>query len=123
MLEKNDGKFLRFASLGVQMACKRKAALSLYHETVNNMESITARFDRLMAELETGEGAASKLIYDAEVYANMKKATENLNRLLLDIKYNPNKYLHVSMFGSRTRYTEEEIQAIEEAMEDSNPEK
>ncbi len=82
-------------------------------ETVNNMESITARFDRLMAELETGEGAASKIIYDEDVYANLKQATENLNRLLLDIKYNPNKYLHVSVFGSRTRYTEEEIQAIE----------
>ena len=82
-------------------------------ETVNNMESITARFDRLMAELETGEGAASKIIYDKDVYANLKQATENLNRLLLDIKYNPNKYLHVSVFGSRTRYTEEEIQAIE----------
>jgi len=82
-------------------------------ETLNNMESITARFDRLMAELETGEGAASKIIYDEDVYANLKQATENLNRLLLDIKYNPNKYLHVSVFGSRTRYTEEEIQAIE----------
>jgi len=82
-------------------------------ETVNNMESITARFDRLMAELETGEGVASKLIYDDEVYSNLKEATENLNRLLLDIKYNPNKYLHVSMFGSRTRYTEDEIEAIE----------
>ncbi len=82
-------------------------------ETINNMESITARFDRLMAELETGEGAASKIIYDEEVYANLKQATDNLNRLLLDIKYNPNKYLHVSVFGSRTRYTEEEIQAIE----------
>lgn len=82
-------------------------------ETINNMESITARFDRLMAELETGEGAASKIIYDEEVYANLKQATDNLNRLLLDIKYNPNKYLHVSLFGSRTRYTEEEIQAIE----------
>lgn len=82
-------------------------------ETVNNMESITARFDRLMAELETGQGAASKIIYDEDVYVNLKQATENLNRLLLDIKYNPNKYLHVSVFGSRTRYTEEEIQAIE----------
>lgn len=82
-------------------------------ETINNMESITARFDRLMAELETGEGAASKIIYDEEVYANLKQATDNLNRLLLDVKYNPNKYLHVSVFGSRTRYTEEEIQAIE----------
>jgi phospholipid/cholesterol/gamma-HCH transport system substrate-binding protein len=82
-------------------------------ETVNNMESITARFDRLLAELESGQGAASKLIYDDQVYANMKEATENLNRLLLDIKYNPNKYLHVSVFGTRARYTEEEIQAIE----------
>jgi hypothetical protein len=57
------------------------------------------------------------------LYSNIKNATYKLNRLLLDIKYNPNKYLHVSMFGSRTRYTEEEIQAIEEAMEGSNPEK
>ena len=77
------------------------------------MERITARFDRLMNEVETGDGAASKFINDEQVYANLKEATENLNRLLLDIKYNPNKYLHVSLFGSRTRYTEEEIRAIE----------
>jgi len=82
-------------------------------ETINNMERITARFDRLINEIETGDGAASKFINDEQVYANLKQATENLNRLLLDIKYNPNKYLHVSLFGSRTRYTEEEIQAIE----------
>jgi phospholipid/cholesterol/gamma-HCH transport system substrate-binding protein len=82
-------------------------------ETINNMERITARFDRLMNEVETGDGAASKFINDEQVYTNLKEATENLNRLLLDIKYNPNKYLHVSLFGSRTRYTEEEIQAIE----------
>src|SRR6056300_446492 len=82
-------------------------------ETINNMESITARFDGLLAQLEQGNGAASKLIYDEEVYGNLKEATENLNRLLLDIKYNPNKYLHVSVFGSRTRYSEEEIEAIE----------
>lgn len=86
-------------------------------ETVNNMESITGRMDRLLAEIENGEGTASQLIYDASVYTNLKEATENLNRLLLDIKYNPNKYLHVSVFGTRTRYSEEEIQAIERELE------
>lgn len=86
-------------------------------ETVNNMESITGRMDRLLAEIENGEGTASQLIYDASVYTNLKEATENLNRLLLDIKYNPNKYLHVSVFGTRTRYSEEEIQAIERELQ------
>jgi len=40
--------------------------------------------------------------------------------LLLDIKYNPNKYLHVSVFGARTRYSEEEIQAIERELDQKN---
>jgi phospholipid/cholesterol/gamma-HCH transport system substrate-binding protein len=86
-------------------------------ETVNNLESITARFDNLLAELEGGNGSAHKLIYDEDVYSNMKDATENLNRLLLDIKYNPNKYLHLSVFGTRAKYSEEEIQAIERELD------
>ena len=86
-------------------------------ETVNNVESITARFNDLLAELQGGENSASKLITDDEVYTNLIEATNNLNRLLLDIKYNPNKYLHVSVFGTRTRYTEQEIQAIEEKLD------
>ena len=73
-----------------------------------------------MGELQDGEGTASKLISDKDVYNNMVEATENLNRLLLDIKYNPNKYLHVSVFGARTRYTEEEIQAIERELDQKN---
>ena len=86
-------------------------------ETVNNLESITSRFDGLLAELQDGDGSASKFIQDEDVYTNLIEATENLNRLLLDIKYNPNKYLHVSVFGTRTRYTEDEIQAIEKDLD------
>lgn len=89
-------------------------------ETVNNVESITARFDDLLEELQGGENSASKLITDDEVYTNLIEATNNLNRLLLDIKYNPNKYLHVSVFGTRARYTEQEIQAIEEKLDEKS---
>ena len=89
-------------------------------ETVNNVESITARFNDLLAELQGGENSASKLITDDEVYTNLIEATNNLNRLLLDIKYNPNKYLHVSVFGTRARYTEQEIQAIEEKLDEKS---
>ena len=89
-------------------------------ETVNNVESITARFNDLLGELQGGENSASKLITDDEVYTNLIEATNNLNRLLLDIKYNPNKYLHVSVFGTRTRYTEQEIQAIEEKLDEKS---
>ena len=105
------------ATIGNLEAISDSLANAKLTETVNNLESITSRFDNLLATIESGEGSASKLIYQEDVYQNMKEATENLNRLLLDIKYNPNKYLHVSVFGTRTRYSEEEIQSIERELD------
>ena len=79
------------------------------------MLKTSQRFDELLAELQNGQNSASKLITDDGMH-DLIEATNNLNRLLLDIKYNPNKYLHVSVFGTRTRYTEQEIQAINSLM-------
>ena len=89
-------------------------------QTMNNVGDITERLSSILATVEDGTGTAGMLLDDEEVYQNLKEATENLNRLLLDIKYNPNKYLHVSVFGTRTRFSEEEIEALEEKKKEQN---
>ena len=88
-------------------------------ETVNNVESITARFNDLLAGSRVVKIQLQSLLRMMK-YTNLIEATNNLNRLLLDIKYNPNKYLHLSVFGTRARYTEQEIQAIEEKLDEKS---
>lgn len=69
---------------------------------------------QVMEKINNGDGSIGLLLNDPEVYENMNKATEQLNLLLLDIKYNPRRYLHFSVFGGNKEYSEEEILEMEE---------
>ena len=67
----------------------------------------------MVAKVNSGQGSLGEFIYDDRLYENLNGATESLDRLLLDIKYNPNKYFNVSLFGTKRYYTEDEIKDIE----------
>jgi phospholipid/cholesterol/gamma-HCH transport system substrate-binding protein len=82
-------------------------------QTMNNLNSAIAQLDAALAKVNRGEGTLGELIYDDRLYENLNGATESLDRLLLDIKYNPNKYFNVSLFGTKRYYTEDEIKEIE----------
>lgn len=43
--------------------------------------------------------SAGKLIYDRELYDNLTEASESLTLLLQDLKANPGRYIHISVFG------------------------
>ena len=40
-----------------------------------------------------------RLMNDAELYENLQQASENLSVLLADLKENPKRYVHFSLFG------------------------
>lgn len=84
--------------------------------TMENLNSAISQLDTALTRINTGEGSLGELIYDDRLYENLNGATESLDRLLLDIKYNPNKYFNVSLFGTKTYYTEDEIKEIEKEM-------
>ena len=42
-----------------------------------------------------------KLINEDEVYNNLNSSIESLNSLISDIKANPKKYVHFSVFGRK----------------------
>lgn len=75
-------------------------------------EALDATND-VMQKINNGEGTAGKLVNDTEVYDNLQDASEQLNRLLLDIKYNPKRYINFSVFGKSDAYTDEEIDNME----------
>ncbi|MBT8296352.1 MAG: MCE family protein [Gramella sp.] len=64
-----------------------------------DLEKVIADFEGISNKLNNGEGTAARLINDDAVYNNLDRATKQLEQLLQDIKLNPKRYVHFSVFG------------------------
>lgn len=59
-----------------------------------SLESINS----MLNKIERGEGNIGMLLSDEGLYRNVTSAAKDLDELILDIKKNPKKYIHVSVF-------------------------
>jgi phospholipid/cholesterol/gamma-HCH transport system substrate-binding protein len=50
-------------------------------------------------KINAGEGTIGKLVNDKKMYDNLEAATRELEQLFRDIKLNPKRYIHFSIFG------------------------
>lgn len=66
---------------------------------VANMERVIADFEEISSKLQRGEGTAGKLLNDEQLYNNLERATREMEMLMQDIKLNPKRYVHFSVFG------------------------
>jgi phospholipid/cholesterol/gamma-HCH transport system substrate-binding protein len=69
--------------------------------TINNANKTFEELALAMEKINNGEGTIGKLFKDASVYNNLEAATADLDSLFIDIKANPNRYVHVSVFGRK----------------------
>ncbi len=82
-----------FSSISDSLAQADMAAtLKQVHGTVSHLNAV-------MDSIENGQGSLGKLVADDSLYNNLENSTQNLNLLLKDIKDNPNRYIHFSVFG------------------------
>ena len=79
--------------------------------------------DTILTKINKGEGTIGMLVNDPELYEDLLSASEELNMLLLDIQYNPQRYLHFSVFGSSKEYDSEELQRLADEKEKQKEEK
>jgi len=70
-------------------------------QIVNELETTLANFKELSENLNSGKGTLGKLMKDETLYTNLEYATKQLEELLQDIKLNPKRYIHVSVFGRK----------------------
>jgi phospholipid/cholesterol/gamma-HCH transport system substrate-binding protein len=68
-------------------------------KVTNDLETAVTNFENLTEKLNSGEGTAGKLINDPSVYNNLERATNQLDALIQDVKLNPKRYVHFSIFG------------------------
>lgn len=108
LLGRNGEKLDRtFSNLDVTAANFAKLSDSLAQietgQMVKNLEEATAGLKSIVAKVNNKEGSVGKLLNDDQVYENLEGATRQLEELLQDLKLNPKRYLHFSVFGKRDK--------------------
>jgi phospholipid/cholesterol/gamma-HCH transport system substrate-binding protein len=101
VLDKNKGEIDRLVS-NLATFSDTLAAADLA-STINNANRTFSELADAMEKINNGQGSVGKLLNDDSVYNNLTAATENLDKLFIDIKERPSRYVHVSLFGRKNK--------------------
>lgn len=72
-------------------------------KTVLKLQETVANLNAVLAQVEKGEGTMGKLLKDEKMYNNLSEASKQLELLLEDMRLNPKRYVHFSLFGKKPK--------------------
>lgn len=98
LAENTDRMTSTFSSL--ENIADTLAAADIYN-SVNNLKSSLEKAATLMENLNNGKGSAGQLMTNDSLYTNLSNSLGSLNLLLQDLKANPKRYVHFSLFGKK----------------------
>lgn len=71
--------------------------------TINNADKAMSQVSGIMGKINRGEGTMGMLINNDSLYRKLDKSAADLDKLLLDLRINPERYVHISVFGSKDK--------------------
>jgi phospholipid/cholesterol/gamma-HCH transport system substrate-binding protein len=74
-------------------------ASSNIKQTLDNANKAVSDLQQTMSKINSSNGSLGLLLHDDSLYRNLESASKNLNLLFLDLKANPKRYVHFSVFG------------------------
>ena len=75
---------------------------------IGNLTKTSNNLNAIIDEISSGNGTFNQLIYDDSMINSLNEATNNLNLLMEDLRLNPKRYIHFSLFGKKNiPYSEE----------------
>lgn len=93
-LDKTTANFAKFSDSLAAMDTGKMMA---------DLQSTIEKFNNIATQIEKGEGSMGKLLKDEKLYNNLEGASKQLEQLLEDMKTNPKRYVHFSLFGKRPK--------------------
>ena len=70
-------------------------------QTLDNANKAVADLQSVMAKINSNQGSLGKLMNDPQMYKNLTDASDNLNKLFIDLKAHPKRYVSFSVFGGK----------------------
>lgn len=72
-----------------------------FKQTLDNANKAVADLQAAIAKVNQGNGSLTLLLNDDKLYKNLNNASYNLDKLIIDLKANPKRYVSFSVFGGR----------------------
>ncbi|WP_406826986.1 MlaD family protein [Pedobacter sp. KACC 23697] len=76
-----------------------KFAAANFKQTLDNANNAIADLQSVISGIKSGKGSLGLLLNDDKMYQNLNNASKNLDELMIDLKANPKRYVHFSVFG------------------------
>jgi phospholipid/cholesterol/gamma-HCH transport system substrate-binding protein len=78
-----------------------------WDSTLQNIEKVVANLENVSNQLKSNENTLGALLNDKQLYQNLDSTVQSANALLIDLKENPKRYVHFSVFGSKDKKEKE----------------
>lgn len=76
-------------------------AKSNFTQTITEANKAVADLQGILNKVNSGEGSLAQIINDPNLYNNLNNAAGNLDKLMIDLKANPKRYVSFSVFGRK----------------------
>lgn len=70
---------------------------------LTKMDSVLDGTQTFLSRLNSDEGTLGKLMSNDSLYDNLTQTMADLDSLFIDLRYNPKRYMHFSVFGRKNR--------------------
>ncbi|MET1055209.1 MAG: MlaD family protein [Pedobacter sp.] len=80
-----------------------QVAAANFKQTIDNANKAVADLQGIVTKVNDGKGTLGLLVNDTKMYDNLNNASKNLDNLIIDLKENPKRYVHFSVFGGGSK--------------------
>ncbi|MDQ3050351.1 MAG: MlaD family protein [Bacteroidota bacterium] len=99
---KNNNESLSLALKNIATITDSLAKSNLT-STINNANYTLKETSQIMEKINKGEGTMGMLINNDSLYNALERSASDLDKLLIDLKANPKRYVHISVFGRKSK--------------------
>ena len=71
--------------------------------TVNNANRSLSQLNDILSGINEGQGTLGKIAKDDAAYTYLQQSLDDLDKLLIDLRENPKRYVHFSLFGKKDK--------------------
>ncbi len=72
-------------------------------KTIAQLDTTLKGVNAVISKVKNGQGTLGKLMTDDKMYKNLTNASRELEELLRDLKLNPKRFVHFSLFGKKQK--------------------
>ena len=74
-----------------------------FKKSLNEINNFSVKLSSILEKIDDSKGDIGKMINDDNLYNNLDSTLIELNKLIIDFRSNPKRYVHFSIFGKKNK--------------------